>query len=250
MPAWRTSDDDGRGGRVSPQALETHVFGCHFRSRLEARWATFFTELGIEWQYEPEVFDLPSGRYLPDFWLPRLSVYVEVRGDPRRCSSSEFGAHAIEMESRILVLTAVPEPPPVDFDWYWPVFSDHGDGWGVEWYGFGRVVAKGKLWQEWPPQETPPVPVLINDWSDARVIKAYTLARCARFDTNRPPVSRTPAERLLEPTPKVELAIVAPAQPNPDPIVGRAVLGGRVRRTPDPTTGRAILGGRARRQVP
>lgn len=28
------------------------------------------TELGVEWHYEYEGFALPSGNYLPDFWLP------------------------------------------------------------------------------------------------------------------------------------------------------------------------------------
>lgn len=50
--------------------IQTRYSGCHFRSRLEARWAVFFDHLGIEWQYEPEGFDLPSGGYLPDFYLP------------------------------------------------------------------------------------------------------------------------------------------------------------------------------------
>lgn len=31
------------------------------------------------WDYEPEGFKLPSGQYLPDFWLPRLELWVEVK---------------------------------------------------------------------------------------------------------------------------------------------------------------------------
>ena len=51
-----------------------------FRSRLEARWAVFFDALGIRWLYEPEAFELPSGaRYLPDFYLPDLKRWVEVK---------------------------------------------------------------------------------------------------------------------------------------------------------------------------
>ncbi len=48
--------------------IETIYNGYHFRSRLEARWAVFFDALGIEWEYEPEGFDLGGGvYYLPDF---------------------------------------------------------------------------------------------------------------------------------------------------------------------------------------
>ena len=49
-----------------------------FRSRLEARWAVFFTELGLDWTYEPEGFDLNGIWYLPDFYVDGLG-YMEVK---------------------------------------------------------------------------------------------------------------------------------------------------------------------------
>jgi hypothetical protein len=54
--------------------IETRYKGYRFRSRLEARWAVFFDALGIVWEYEKEGYELPSGRYLPDFWLPSIVV--------------------------------------------------------------------------------------------------------------------------------------------------------------------------------
>ena len=61
--------------------IQTRYAGCHFRSRLEARWAVFFDKLGIRWEYEPQGFELPSGRrYLPDFWLPDSHAWFEVKG--------------------------------------------------------------------------------------------------------------------------------------------------------------------------
>ena len=66
------------------KAIETRYAGCRFRSRLEARWATFFDHLGIEWEYEPERFEVgpehDRRRYLPDFWLPKPGLWVEVKG--------------------------------------------------------------------------------------------------------------------------------------------------------------------------
>jgi hypothetical protein len=47
--------------------IETEAFGRLFRSRLEARCAVFLEAMGLRWEYEPEGFELPSGRYLPDF---------------------------------------------------------------------------------------------------------------------------------------------------------------------------------------
>lgn len=65
------------------KAIETRYAGCHFRSRLEARWAIFFDEMGWSWEYEPQGYELPSGRYLPDFRV-RMSdgheIWVEVKG--------------------------------------------------------------------------------------------------------------------------------------------------------------------------
>lgn len=63
------------------KAIETTYKGCRFRSRLEARWAVFFDTLGVRWEYEPEGFELPSGRYLPDFDLA-YGLWVEVKALP------------------------------------------------------------------------------------------------------------------------------------------------------------------------
>jgi hypothetical protein len=61
------------------QAIPTEWKGVTFRSRLEARWAIYFDQLGLPYCYEQEGFDLPSGKYLPDFWLPTLATFVEIK---------------------------------------------------------------------------------------------------------------------------------------------------------------------------
>jgi hypothetical protein len=62
------------------KAIETIYRGYRFRSRLEARWAVFFDVLNIQWEYEKEGYELDGVRYLPDFWLPRQQMWVEVKG--------------------------------------------------------------------------------------------------------------------------------------------------------------------------
>jgi hypothetical protein len=63
------------------QAIETRYKGYRFRSRLEARWAVFFDALNIRYEYEKEGFNLEeAGYYLPDFWLPELKIWLEVKG--------------------------------------------------------------------------------------------------------------------------------------------------------------------------
>jgi hypothetical protein len=66
---------------ASIKPIPTRYAGRLFRSRLEARFALFFNELGIVWEYEPEGFDLPSGWYLPDFYLPKMhgGTWIEVK---------------------------------------------------------------------------------------------------------------------------------------------------------------------------
>ncbi len=62
------------------QAIPTRYAGCHFRSRLEARWAVFFDTLGIRWVYEPEGFVGAYGeQYLPDFHLPGLQMHTDPK---------------------------------------------------------------------------------------------------------------------------------------------------------------------------
>jgi hypothetical protein len=65
------------------KAIETEYKGYLFRSRLEARWGVFFDSLGIKWQYETEGYEIDTYRYLPDFFLPDLGAFVEVKGDPQ-----------------------------------------------------------------------------------------------------------------------------------------------------------------------
>jgi hypothetical protein len=60
--------------------IETQYKGYRFRSRLEARWAVFFDALHVKWEYEKEGFELgPAGWYLPDFYLPDLGFWVEIK---------------------------------------------------------------------------------------------------------------------------------------------------------------------------
>lgn len=65
---------------MTVKAIQTPYKGYLFRSRVEARWAYFFDLLDIKWEYEKEGYELPSGNYLPDFWLPDVNMWAEVKG--------------------------------------------------------------------------------------------------------------------------------------------------------------------------
>jgi hypothetical protein len=54
--------------------------GIMFRSILEARWAVFFSILGVNWIHEPQTFRLQNGKmYLPDYYLSDFKCWLEVK---------------------------------------------------------------------------------------------------------------------------------------------------------------------------
>jgi hypothetical protein len=88
------------------KAIETTYKGCRFRSRLEARWAVFFGNLNLIWEYEKEGFYLEnSEKYLPDFWLPELDCFFEVKGS-LPTDDEKRKAHLLSAESKKLVVIA------------------------------------------------------------------------------------------------------------------------------------------------
>lgn len=67
---------------MSIKAIQTVYKGYKFRSRLEARWAVFFDALGLDWEYEPEGYELPDGTwYLPDFYIHNDNTFIEIKSD-------------------------------------------------------------------------------------------------------------------------------------------------------------------------
>jgi hypothetical protein len=71
-----------RQSRFGIKPIETRYNGYRFRSRLEARWGIFLDTAGIAWEYEPQGFELPSGRYLPDFWIHSVDRSCYTEGTP------------------------------------------------------------------------------------------------------------------------------------------------------------------------
>lgn len=82
------------GGQGKIRAIQTRYNGHHFRSRLEARWAVLLDSLGVVWEYEREGYVLPDGtQYLPDFWLPREGIYLEIKGKEVTRAEQKKAAH-------------------------------------------------------------------------------------------------------------------------------------------------------------
>jgi hypothetical protein len=61
---------------VSNAGIPTFFDGIQYRSRLEAKWAAFFTQIGWEFVYEP--FD--GNGYIPDFLIQGdMPMIVEIK---------------------------------------------------------------------------------------------------------------------------------------------------------------------------
>lgn len=123
------------------KAIETEYNGYKFRSRLEARWAVFFDAAGIEYQYEPEGIETSDGeKYLPDFYLPELETYVEVKGKRpgyeqeilRLPKFIEWGGQV----KQILILSDVPGKTEDGGIWHFPAFYYRGLEVRAGWFFF------------------------------------------------------------------------------------------------------------------
>ena len=106
------------------RALPVAYRGFRFRSRLEGRWAVFFDAIGIEYQYEPQGFQFDRGVcYLPDFYLPRVNTFAEVKPDLLTDNERWVCEQIVLATGRSFLYL---EGPP-DFRPYYCVSLDAGD---------------------------------------------------------------------------------------------------------------------------
>lgn len=115
---------------MNPKPIETKYKGYRFRSRLEARWAVYFDSLRIDWEYEKEGFHLPSGMYLPDFWLPQVSMWAEVKHGEFSLQENRLCQElSAATGMRVLKLDGTPS-----LKFYWAVLPNGlgGDGYDSE----------------------------------------------------------------------------------------------------------------------
>lgn len=203
---------------MSIKAIETYYNGYRFRSRLEARWAVFFDAAGIKYIYEPEGFEHEGVMYLPDFYLPDLDAYAEVKGhrdsvgaEIEKCKKMVYWGGPIK---QLIFLGEVPG----DFKkgiWHFPAIAfdaRHGirKGWWFFFDSYKQDVTDGHIsdaeYKDWDDNDlSPKGPVDLSPshkrfWEDAgmdpnevdrcqneRTIKAYVKARQARFEHGERP---------------------------------------------------------------
>lgn len=195
-------------------AIQTEYKGYRFRSRLEARWAVFFDACHVNWEYEPEGFALPNGQfYLPDFLLHGCAgrspsdLYVEVKGKMTEADAKKIrqfsgvtGTENHAVVNPILIVGGIP-----DGDDIWDIEEFCQD---IGYYGFPGIkggpypfnfeTIDGDYFVAHPGINKKGQFELFGDdrnytydRDDAATLRAFKLARQARFEHGeRPEVRR------------------------------------------------------------
>lgn len=126
--------------------IETAYNGYRFRSRNEARWAVFLDALQIRYEYEKEGFELGGNlRYLPDFWLPDMKFWLEIKGPEVSDAEWEKPARlALTQEYSVFLISGSPWPGAHTMDlidnnephprvlWYTQQAIQHEDWWLIK----------------------------------------------------------------------------------------------------------------------
>lgn len=97
--------------------IPTLYKGITFRSRTEARYAVFFDTLGVKWEWEKEGYALPSGWYLPDFWIEDWQLWIEIKGrEFEEVEIDKCGQLALATAASVVMLWG--NPAIRDYEWF------------------------------------------------------------------------------------------------------------------------------------
>lgn len=101
---WQRLLDQQQGPRADGSLVAKPGYGSdgnYYRSVLERKWATIFDRLRIAKEYEKTVLRTSERPYTPDFRLPGLDLWAEVKGDPQK----------LEKDMDRLIQAAIDLPP-------------------------------------------------------------------------------------------------------------------------------------------
>lgn len=176
------------------KAIETFYRGNLFRSRIEARWAVFFSTLGIPYEYEKEGFELERINYLPDFWLPIQKCWIEIKGEKPTQNEIDKGLllHDATGNNVFIFYGQIPYPDPeqshsvsssfaflgnsIDLDYWW-CECPHCSALDIQYYGrSGRIVCCATN------EENNKEDRKNYSFDSPRLLEAYYEARIARFE--------------------------------------------------------------------
>lgn len=194
--------------------IQTRYAGYHFRSRLEARWGVFFDALGLKWEYEKEGYHLPSGQYLPDFWIKDIDSWVEIKPEePSKLEESlAMELAAITGKDVYIFCNGIRLPVSDHSDGKSNADVFFGNGGGDVMYRWCECSLCGKVGIEYEGRSErlgckcrSSSDKVYNDSSD-RLMAAYTAAMSARFEHGEQPAiakqtpTSQPIKRIVRPS--------------------------------------------------
>jgi len=170
------------------KAIETNYDGYRFRSRLEAKWAVFFNAIGLEYEYEMEGFEMGEIRYLPDFYIPKLDRWFEIKGhllSEAEIQKCEEFCHRKDNENiKFSILIGAPDAVKIDdfygimeYIWEWPS-KTYPDNY--------RMLAEGLVDKEHYSRFVRGLWV-VPDVSEEELARAAIISRGARFEFGEKP---------------------------------------------------------------
>jgi hypothetical protein len=128
--------------------IETVFDGHRFRSRTEARWAVFFHHMGWKYGYEQEGFNLDGLNYLPDFWLPEIGCWFEIKGGaPRDREITLMSRLVFKSKRQGFIAIGAPQSGEHQLIWFRPSLaetwhSNFSDDWATAYVGLNSGPIK------------------------------------------------------------------------------------------------------------
>ena len=90
----------------------TKYSGVQFRSRTESKYCMLFNMFDEPWTYESKRFNLPSGSYLPDFFLFNWNMWIEIKG-PYPTIQEQILCQELHLVTKQAVAIAYGWPPTI-----------------------------------------------------------------------------------------------------------------------------------------
>lgn len=172
--------------------MKTNYKGYIFDTSVEARWAIFFDECHVEWEYKSEIFDIGNGEFFqPTFVLHGVAgrspekLYVEVNVDIKEPDAKKIRAFA-DAGNPVLIVGKVPDGETIDDIDLFVTDSAYESHFNVSYFNFYMIDGdyfgahpgineKGKF--ELFGSDSS----YLQDRDDIDTEKAYRKARQARF---------------------------------------------------------------------
>lgn len=175
--------------------IETYYNGYRFRSRLEARWAVFFRAVGLEYQYEPEGFEMGGICYLPDFYIPSIDRWFEIKGKalsvPEIKKCEEFCLRKDNYGIKFSIVIGPPQPIQLNLEepGYSSAFGieEYAWQWPSERFPVNCRIPCGKLVEKEYYSRFGLGIWVVPDVDRSQVLEACKRAREARFEFGETP---------------------------------------------------------------